>query len=183
MPRFSAPVFVGTLFVITIVAAGCAGTQAAPAASKNPASRPSGAPNRAEIHLTIEGGPASGKYDSTPESPLSTCVQSSDGSRRVQYAGPGTTLDMTLGKQLGEPGHANDVALEIDADGGFLTIDPAGVRVAGRGVDTVGRSTITADVSRQDGSTTIVIDATTPYRSGYDDFGKAHISATIVCPL
>jgi hypothetical protein len=182
MPRFSTPILVGTVFVAAVLVAGCAGTAAAPAASTPPAGHPAAGPNRAEIHLAVKGGPAEGNYDSTPESPLATCVQSPDGTRRVQYAGAHTTMEVIVGSQAGEPGHASDVALEMDSDSGYFWIDQAGIRVAGRGTDPAGRSTITADVRKGDGSTTIVIDATTPYKSGYDDSGKAHISATIVCP-
>ncbi len=142
MPRFSAP-----LFVLTLILAGCATTQAAPSVAPSAGSAASaGRPNRAEVHLAISGGPADGAYDSTPTSPLAMCVHGPDGSWRVQYAGTGTTLDVFLGPHVGEPGHASDVAIEIDADNGYFWIDPSGLRVSGTATDPAGRSSVTADV-------------------------------------
>src|SRR6476619_3965446 len=123
MPRFSAPMFV-LVVVLVLVVAGCASTQAAPVVSPSPAPpAPAVGSKRADVHLTVKGGPAEGTYDSTPTSPLALCTHTADGMWRVQFAGTGVTVDLLVGKQAGESGHASDVALEVDADDGYFKID------------------------------------------------------------
>ncbi len=80
---------------------------------------------------------------------------------------------MILGAHLGEPGHASDVALEIDATNGYFWIDPTGIRGSGTKTDPPGRSIITADVRPGAASTTISITAKTPYKSPGGDGGSA----------
>jgi hypothetical protein len=179
MPRFNAP-----LFVLTLVLAGCATTQAAPSVGSSSASAAAGrGGTRAQVQLAITGGPAEGSYDSTPTSPLALCVHGPDGSWRVQYAGTGTTLDVFLAPRAGEPGHASDVALEIDADDGYFWIDPAGLRGSGTATDPAGRSSVTADVRPAAEAATFVIAATSPYKSRNGDGPTAKLALTVVCPL
>src|SRR5689334_5207744 len=115
MPRFSA-----LLGVLAIVLAACGGASAA-----GPGGGASAAPivvgTRPAVDLKIEGGGAAGTYPADPKAPLATCQHAADGSWYLQYAGGGPVIELYVGPHAGEPGHANEIELSIDADGGFLS--------------------------------------------------------------
>lgn len=172
MPRSSA--LIGTL---AILVAACGGATAA--GSGPPGSSPAASfGDRPTVDLTIEGGGAAGSWPADPTAPLAVCQHLTDGSWRVQYAAGGPTIDLFVGPHAAEAGHANELALEIDAVGGFLRVDEAGFRTH----DPVGRSHMAVAIQPGDGGTTFLVTGTTPYHEGLSDYGEAKITLTAACP-
>ncbi|HEV8402982.1 MAG TPA: hypothetical protein VGQ31_08100 [Candidatus Limnocylindrales bacterium] len=167
MPRSSA-----LIGVLAIVVAACGGATAAgssPVASFG---------DRPTVDLTIEGGGAAGTWPADPKAPLAVCQHLSDGAWRVQYSAGGPTVDLFVGAHAGEPGHANEFALEIDAHGGYLHMDEAGFRMH----DPVGRNHMAVAIRSATAGTTLAVSGTMPYHSGYSDYGQARITLTAACP-
>jgi len=172
MPRFSS-----LLGVLAIVLAACGGASAvAPDGGASAAPIIVGA--RPAVDLHIEGGGAAGTYPADPTAPLATCQHFADGSWYLQYAGGGPIIELYVGADVGEPGHATDFALQIDADGGFLWADDAGYRKH----DPEGRNHLTVAMTPATGGTAFVVTGTTPYHAGNDDFGQATVTLTATCP-
>jgi len=172
MPRFSV-----LLGVLAIVLAACGGASAAGpngAASASPivvGARPA-------VDLKIEGGSAAGTWPADPKAPLATCQHFADGSWYIQYTASGPVIELFVGAHASEPGHANELALSIDADGGFLWADDAGYRKH----DPAGRNHMTVAMPPATGGTAFVVTGTTPYHAGGDDFGQATVTLTATCP-
>src|SRR5262245_10824462 len=122
MPRFSA--LVG---VLTLTLAGCAGVSTA-VTGGGLTSGPVVVGARPAVDLRIEGGGAAGTYPADPKAPLASCQHLADGSWYIQYAAGGPIIELYVGPHAGEPGHASEIAFQIDADGGFLWADDAGYR-------------------------------------------------------
>jgi hypothetical protein len=171
MPRFSA-----LLGLLAIVLAACGGASAAGPGGAS--SGPIAVGTRPAVDLKIEGGAAAGSYPADPNAPLATCQQLGDGSWYVQYTASGPTVELYVGPHAGEPGHATEIALQIDAEGGFLWMDEAGYRK----LDPAGRSHMSVAMPPATGGTAFVVTGTTPYHAGYDDFGQATVTLTATCP-
>jgi hypothetical protein len=172
MPRFSA-----LLGILAIVLTACGGASAAGPGGSAPAS-PIIVGTRPAVDLRIEGGSAAGAWPADPKAPLATCQHLPDGSWVIQYTASGPTVELYVGAHAGEPGHANELALQIDADGGFLWADDAGYRKH----DPVGRNHMTVAMPPATGGTAFVVTGTTPYHEGYDDVGTATVTLTATCP-
>ncbi len=178
MVRFSASF--AALAVFAIILAGCGqAAGAAPIATTSAVASPA---TRAHptFELTVTGGGAAGSYAADPTTTLNTCGLSSTGVRTLMYAGgdPWVAIDLVLGAQVAEPGHASDVALELSIKTDYLWIDTGQLR----GGDAPGRSQATVSVKPADGNVTYVIDASTPYRTPDGDGLTANIALTLVCP-
>jgi hypothetical protein len=172
MPRSSA------LFgVLAIVLAACGGA-AAVGAGGSLSNAPIVVGARPVVDLRIEGGPAAGAWPADPKAPLATCQHLTDGSWYIQYTASGPTVELYVGPHAGEPGHANEIALQIDADGGFMWADDAGYRKH----DPAGRNHMTVAMPPATGGTAFVVTGTTPYHAGFDDFGQATVTLTATCP-
>ena len=172
MPRFSA-----LLGVLSMILAACSGA-AAVGAGGTPSSAQIVVGPRPAVDLRIEGGAAAGAWPADPTAALATCQHLGDGSWYIQYAASGPTVELYVGPHAGEPGHANEIALQIDADGGFLWADDAGYRKH----DPAGRNYMTVAMPPATGGTAFVVTGTTPYHSGYSDFGQATVTLTATCP-
>jgi len=173
MSRFSALI---ATFVILVAACGGA-TAVDPAATSSTPAASFG--SRPSVALAIDGGTATGTWPADPTAPLDLCQHATDGSWRVQYAATGPTIDLFVGPHAAEPGHANELALEVDAnDRGYLHVDEAGFRTH----DPAGRSHMTVAIQPADGGTTLVVTGTTPYHAGLDDYGLAKVTLTAACP-
>jgi hypothetical protein len=172
MPRFSA------LFgVLAIILAACGGASAVgPKGSSSAPPIVVGA--RTTVDLHIEGGGAAGSYPADPKAGLAYCQHLTDGSWFIQYAAGGPTIELYVGPHANEAGHANEFALQIDADGGFLWADDAGYRKH----DPAGRNHMTVEMPPATGGTAFLVTGTTPYHEGYDDFGEATVTLTATCP-
>ena len=168
MPRFSA-----LIGILAIILAACGGASAVA-----PSSGPIVVGGRPAVDLRIEGGSAAGAWPADPKAPLASCRHLADGSWFIQYTASGPAVELYVGPHAGEPGHANEIALEIDADGGYLTVDEAGYRRH----DPPGRNHMTVAMPPATGGTAFVLTGTTPYHQGYDDFGEATITLTATCP-
>ena len=175
MLRFSAPF--AALATLAVVLVGCG--QAAGAGTPTPTATAAAAV-RPTFQLTIAGGAATGSYAADPKASLATCSLSSTGVRTVMYAGgdPWVAIDLVIGAQVAEPGHASDVALELSTRSYYLWIDTGQMR----GGDAPGRSQATVGVERASESVRYVIDATTPYRTPDGDGVSANIALTVTCP-
>jgi len=171
MPRFSA-----LIGLLAIVLAACGGASAAGPGGASSGPIVVGA--RPAVDMTIEGGSAAGTYPADPKAPLATCQHLADGSWYIQYTRSGAVIELFVGAHAGQPGHENELALQIDADGGFLWADDAGYRKH----DPVGRNHMTVAMPAATGGTAFVVTGTTPYHQGYDDFGTATIKLTATCP-
>ena len=171
MRRFSA-----ALATVAVLVAACGGTSAAGSAAVSPL--PFAPGEHPSVELRIDGGGAQGSWPADQKAPLAVCQHAADGSWRVQYAAGGPTIDLFVGPHAGEAGHANEIALEIDADGGFLRMDEAGFRTT----DKAGRNHVTVAIEPAVGGTALVVSGTLPYHAGFDDFGQATIALTARCP-
>ena len=180
MPRTNAPrnlvasrLSIGALLAAASLVA-CGGL-----AAKSSTSTPS-AKQVPSLHLEVTGGPGAGTYTSDPASTLNLCTENAGGGWRAMYAGgdPWISLDLSLGSQIDQPGHASDAALEISAGPGYLWIDQGGFR----GGDAKGRSTINVQVQPGPGATTFLVDARTPNRSDGVDGDPSDIALTWTCP-
>ena len=168
MPRFSAPSttsFVASIAVIALVVVGCASTGAA-AEPASPAA-PTAAPAKPTVEFSLSGSFGEQSFTADPASSLDTCTHNADGSWRLLYAGgtPWVTIDMLIGAQAAEPGHANQVAVEIEVPGTYVRLDPAPIRLG----DVPGRSTASVVVTPGPTSTTFTVEATTPDHTGGED--------------
>jgi hypothetical protein len=172
MPRFGA-----ALATVAILVAACGGTSAAGSAAA-PSAVPFAQGERPSVELRIDGGGAQGAWPADQKASLAVCQHAADGSWRVQYAAGGPTIDLYVGAHAGEAGHANEIALEIDADGGFLRMDEAGFRTK----DPPGRNHVSVAIEPAQGGTALVVSGTLPYRAGLDDFGQATVALTARCP-
>jgi hypothetical protein len=172
MPRFSA-----LLGVLALILAACSGA-AAVAPNGGPSSPPIVVGARPSVDLRIEGGGAAGSYPADPNAPLATCQHLADGSWYIQYTAKGPVIELYVGAHAAEPGHANELALSIDANGGFLWADDAGYRKH----DPAGRNHMTVAMPPATGGTAFLVTGTTPYHAGYDDFGQATVTLTATCP-
>jgi hypothetical protein len=172
MPRLSA-----ALAAFAIVVAACGGASVAGSAAA-PSAVPFAQGERPSVELRIDGGGAQGAWPADQKAPLAVCQHAPDGSWRVQYAAGGPTIDLFVGAHAGEAGHTNEIALEIDADGGFLRMDEAGFRTT----DKAGRNHVAVAIAPAQGGTALVVTGTLPYHAGYDDFGQATIALTARCP-
>lgn len=172
MPRFSA-----LLGILAMILTACSGA-AAIGAGGGPSSAPIVVGARPAVDLRIEGGGAAGFYPADPKAPLATCQHLADGSWYIQYTASGPTVELYVGPHAAEPGHANELALSIDAAGGFLWADDAGYRKH----DPAGRNHMTVAMPPATGGTAFVVTGTTPYHAGYDDFGLATVTLTATCP-
>jgi len=170
MPRFGA-----LLGILAVIVAACGG---ASAAAPGGSSAPIVVGARPAVDLKIEGGGAAGSYPADPEAPLATCQHLADGAWYIQYTGGGPVIELYVGPDAAEPGHANEIALQIDADGGFLWADDAGYRKH----DPAGRNHMTVAMPAASGGTAFVVTGTTPYHAGFDDFGEATVNLTATCP-
>src|SRR6476646_3781424 len=156
--------FSAALATLAILVTACGGTSAAGSAAATP--QPFAPGERPSVDLRIDGGGAQGAWPADQKAPLAVCQHAADGSWRVRYAAGGPTVDLVVGARAGEAGHANEIALEIDADGGFLRMDEAGFRTT----DKVGRNHVAIAIEPAQGGTTLVVSGTLPYRAGLDDF-------------
>jgi hypothetical protein len=172
MPRFSA-----LLGVLAIILVACSGA-AAVAPNGGASASPIAVGARPAVDLRIDGGGAAGTYPADPKASLATCQRLGDGSWYLQYAGGGPIIELYVGPHASEPGHATDIALQIDADGGFLWADDAGYRKH----DPAGRNHMTVAMLPATGGTAFLVTGTTPYHAGYDDFGQATVTLTATCP-
>jgi len=171
MPRFGA-----VLAALAFLVAACSGTSAAGSAAVAPS--PFAPGERPSVDLRIDGGGAQGAWPADAKAPLAACQHAADGSWHIQYAADGPTIDLFVGAHAGEAGHANEIALEIDADGGFLRMDEAGFRTH----DPAGRNHVSVAIEPAHGGTALVVTGTLPYTAGLDDFGQATIALTARCP-
>jgi len=171
MPRFGA-----ALATVATLVAACGGTSAAGSAA--PSAAPFAPGERPSVELRIDGGAAQGAWPVDPKAPLAVCQHAADGSWHVQYAAGGPTIDLFVGAHAGEAGHANEIALEIDADGGFLRMDEAGFRTH----DPAGRNHVSVAIEPAQGGTALVVSGTLPYTAGLDDVDQATIALTARCP-
>jgi hypothetical protein len=172
MPRFGA-----ALATVAMLVAACGGTSAAGSAAA-PSAAPFAPGERPSVELRIDGGGAQGAWPADQKAPLAVCQHAADGSWRVQYGAGGPTVDLFVGAHAGEAGHANEIALEIDADGGFLRMAEAGFRTT----DKAGRNHVAVAIEPTQGGTALVVSGTLPYHAGNDDFGQATIALTARCP-
>ena len=170
--------FGAALAILALLVAACGGTSAAGSAGPAPSPPPFAPGERPSVELRIDGGGAQGAWPADQKAPLAVCQHAADGSWRVQYAAGGPTIDLFVGAHAGEAGHANEIALEIDADGGFLRMDEAGFRTT----DKAGRNHVAVAIEPAQGGTVLVVSGTLPYHAGYDDFGQATIALTARCP-
>jgi hypothetical protein len=174
MPRLFAPAVIVTLVLAACSGASARGSQPADVSATSPSlARPS-------VQLTISGGPAAGSYSSEAASGLDLCTRTADGGWRLQFSGTGTTIDLLVGGHAAEPGRASDVFLEIDADGGYLLIDPAGFHSTNG--DPKGRSEVAVAISSAEHATTLAVAGKTPYKSPEGDGGYTDLALTVVCP-
>jgi len=172
MPRFSA-----LMSILAIILAACGGASAAGPTATGPAV-PIVVGARPSVDLKIEGGSAAGSWPGEPNAPLATCQRLADGSWVIQYTASGPTVELYIGAHAGEAGHANEIALQIDASGGFLWADDAGYRKH----DPAGRNDMKVAMPPATGGTAFVVTGTTPYHEGYADVGMARITLTATCP-
>jgi hypothetical protein len=176
MLRSRAP-FTG-LATLVIVLAACGQAAGAGPIDAPPSSASPLAVTRPEFELTIAGGTAAGSYTADPKASLATCSTSGTGVRSVLYAGgdPWLSIDLVIGATA-EPGHASDLALELQVGSDYLWIDTGGLR----GGDAPGRSTANVRVEPTTGGIRYAIDATTPYRTPDGDGLAATIALTVTC--
>lgn len=161
--------------VLVVAALTACGGVATPTTSPGP-----GSDRKATLQLEVAGGPAAGSYVSDPAATLNLCSENAGGGWRALYAGgdPWMSVDLSVGSQVGEPGHASDAALEIETGAGYLWIDQAGFR----GGDPKGRSDITVHVQPVEGAVALVVHAATPNRTPNGDGPRSDIDLTWTCP-
>jgi len=178
MVRFSASF--AALAVVAVILAGCGQAAGAAPIAMTPDTASPAARARPTFELTITGGGAAGSYAADPTTSLNSCALSATGVRTLVYAGgdPWVAIDLVLGAQIAEPGHASDVALELSIKTDYLWLDTGQMR----GGDAPGRSRATVSVKPADGTVRYAIDASTPYRTPDGDGLTATIALMLVCP-
>jgi len=180
LERLSGPVLAGAgaVALVAVLIVGIAGLGGLRGVG-GPVPTPSPSPSKPTFQLTVSGGPGTGTYSADPATSLNLCTHATDGSWRLLYGGgtPYVNLDVLVGPQAAQPGHASDVAAEINAGPGYVRFDPGILR----GGDAKGRSTASVVVSPSAGATTFTVTATTPDVSN-NEVGTVDIELTVTCP-
>ena len=180
MPRMHTP----TVILATIVRAGCGAGTSGTAASPSTA-----APSVPTVELELAAADASqvladaGHYSTGPDATLNFCMLSSDGYRRLQYAGgePWFGVDLLVGPEALTDGRSEDVTAEIQVGSPvttYLWIDQPGHR----GGDAPGRSRAVVEATQGDGSVTLDVVANTPVRTTGGDLERVDLTLTVTCP-
>jgi hypothetical protein len=180
LERLSAPVLAGAgaVALVAVLVLGV-GAFIGMRGVGGPVTSPSPSPSKPTFELIVSGGPGTGTYTADPATSLNLCTHAKDGSWRLLYGGgtPYVNLDFLVGPNAAQPGHASDVAAEIDAGPGYVRFDPGILR----GGDAKGRSTASVVVSPTAGATTFTVRATTPDISN-NEVGTVDIHLTVTCP-